>query len=521
MILRPYQNHTVESVARAWPEFRRVLVVSPTGSGKTICFSHLAKIEWQKTWRTLVLVDQDELVWQALDKLERTTGIKGEPEKAEHHASKTAPVVVATVQSMIRRLDQWPANHFSLVIADEADKSISDSWQTVLKHFDARVCGFTATPNRTDKRNLGQFYECIAAEIKLFDLINDGFVSPIKVQMLPVPIDLSAVRIRNGDFDPDELDAAITPYLDAVARGIAEHALFRKTLVFLPLIKTSHKFVEIARAHGLNAEHIDGTSDDRKEKLKRFADGEFDILANSALLTRGYDDPAIDCVVPLRPTKSVTLYTQIVGRGTRIAEGKRDLLLLDFLYQSTKHNICRPAHLIATDDIEAEIITKATEQAALPGSVVQELDLQELAKVASSQREEALRKRLDEQRRKKSKTITAEEFALLHHSPELADYEPVMAWESSAVSDRQAKYLKRAKIDMATVSGRGHASKILDIVFKSTGPRLASQKAVDLMRRMKHICDQIGIHDLENVTAAQSGRFFAELNARKEQKELV
>jgi superfamily II DNA or RNA helicase len=356
-------------------------------------------------------------------------------------------------------------------------------------------------------------------------LVNGGWLAPIAVHSLPLQIDLSQVRQTGGDFNDSDLGAAIEPYLSEIARLIAQHAAFRRVLAFLPLRATSRKFVEHCRAAGLSAEHIDGESPDRKEILKRFSRFEFDVLSNAMLLTEGFDDPGIDCVVVLRPTKSRPLYAQMVGRGTRIAEAKGNLLLLDFLWMHQKHSICRPAHLIAGSDEEAQIITALAQEKSpsLPGEGVESLsfDLQDLASGASRQREEALRKRLEENKRKKGKKISAEEFALSHGSMDLAEYEPVMAWEQSAVSEKQAIYLKRAKIDISTVTCRGHASKLLDIVFRDAKPRLAAPKAIELMRRLPGLCASIGIQDPSGATAAQAGRFFKALKERKQQPELV
>lgn len=514
MKLRPYQLDILDAVRKGWGEFDRQLVVSPTGSGKTVCFSHMAGEFVAQGQRVLILVDQDELVWQAIDKLEKTTGIRGQAEKAEHHADKNAMVVVATIQSLCRRLHQWDKDHFGLVIADEADKSISDSWQSVLNHFTAKVCGFTATPHRTDRRNLGCFYQNVAAEVGLFDLIRQGYLSPICVKMMPIQIDLSGVGIDKGDFDKNDLDSVIGPHLVQVANAIADHAAFRKTMVFLPLIKTSEKFVAICNDIGLRAEHIDGKSEDRAEKLKRFANWEFDVIANSALLTRGYDDPSIDCVVMLRPTKSVTLYTQCIGRGTRICEGKENLLLLDFLFASSKHRLSRPANLIAANDTEADSITTLTEQkAGLPSDIAEQMDLTTLASEASSVREEALRRKLEEQSKKKAKFISADEFALNHHAMSAVEYEPTMEWERQAPTDKQLGYIKKAGIDPASVRGRVHASKLLDLYFRNQGLRMATPAVVSKIRQMPWIAEQVGITDFVNITTQQAGRFFAALKA--------
>ncbi len=520
MTPRDYQLNYRAAIRKGWETFRRQLVVSPTGSGKTCMFSWETEDAMSQGQRTLILVDQDELVWQTMEKLKDASQIVGEVEKAEFSAPKDCPVVVATIQSMARRLDNWPSDHFGLVICDEADKSVSPQWQTVLKHFEpAKVCGFTATPHRTDQKNLGCYYENAIELENLISLIGKGFLSPITIRMLPIQLDLSAVRVKEGDYDTNELDEIITPHLQHIAEAILEVAAFRKTVVFLPLVKTCEKFAAIAQSVGLNAEYIHGKSDDREQKLERFRNFEFDCLANSQLLTRGYDDPSIDCIVPCRPTKSVTLYFQMVGRGTRIADGKQDMLLLDFLYQASKRLVCRPAHLIAKNDAEVEAIDSVIKDkfAAMPGDIASEMDLIAVATDATSQREIALRKKLEENRNKKAKTVSAEDFAVNHGEFGIADYEPAMAWESAKVTDRQAEYLKRAKIDLATVKGMGHASQLLDIYFREVKkPRLAAPKAVALMRRMQHVCHGIGIHDFNNVTAAQAGRFFAALKERQE-----
>ena len=514
MNLRPYQTDCLSAIRLGWEEFDRQLVVAPTGSGKTVIFSMVAREFADAGERTLVLVDQTELAFQTVDKMKSAAGLVCEVEKAEFRASKDAQVVVATVQTMLRRLDDWPQDHFGLVIADEADKSISSSWKKVLKHFDghARVCGFTATPNRSDKRNLGEYYDSVAYEIGLFDLIKQGFLAAITVKMLPISLDMKGVHTKGGDFDTTELHDIVEPHLRECALAIKEYASFRKTLVFVPMIATSKKFVEICRSVGLAAEHIDGTSEDRAEKLKRFECGEFDILVNSSLLLRGVDIPSIDCVFMLRPTQSITLFQQAIGRGTRLAPyyGKEDLLLLDPLYVAEKRMICRPAHLIAVTNEEAEAITTIAEaKAAIPSDMAAQmpLDLQGLASEAQSQRERALVDRLAEHKDKKLKTISAQEFAIKHHDMVTAEFEPSFAWERREITMKQSKALKRAGIDIATVSGRGHANRLLNLYFQNQKMVLASPGQRAFMRRMNH-------PNAEHATAAEARTFFANMNKK-------
>lgn len=508
MTLRPYQLEILASLRAGWAEHDRQLVVSPTGSGKTVIFSHVTREFVDKGGKALVLVDQRELVTQAVDKLRAVTGLAAEVECAEDSASLAAAVVVATVQSIGRRLDKWPANHFAIVIADEADKSISATWQRVLNHFKpAKVAGFTATPHRSDLRNLGEFYQRIAAEVSLFDLIRDGYLAPIAVKMMPIKLDLSRVPVKSGDYDPHALDDIITPHLAEVARAIREHASFRRVLVFVPLIATSKKFVEVCRTEGLCAEHIDGTSDDRAEKLRRFAEWDFDILVNSALLLRGVDIPGISCVCMLRPTKSLTLYQQAIGRGTRLAPDKENLLLLDFLYQAEKKLVCRPAHLIAKNDEQAAAITELTE--AAPGGG--EADLRELNSEAQEKREAALRKKLEDNAKKKLRLVDALDFCVMASQPELVDYEPVMPWEAAPLTPGQLNILRRNGIDEASVKGRGHASKLIDLINQRSQRNLCTPKQARLLARL-------GVKNPARLTVELAGKLLDQRIGRRKEK---
>ena len=484
MTPHPYQQEYLSGIRELWKQHQRILVVAPTGSGKTVMFSHLAKDE---PGRVLILVDQDELVWQTVRKIESVCGITPDVEKAEHQASLGARVVVGSVQTLMRekRRANWPRDHFQLIIADEADKSIAPSWQSVLKHFDekSKVCGFTATPHRTDQRNLGEYYEESIEKETLFSLIKKGYLAPLSVQMLPITLDLS-IGGNGKDFTDNEADDIITPHLEQIAKSIKSYAHDRRSLVFLPLIKTCEKFSEIAQDLGLICDYVYGVDKDRDGKIQTFRDGFTDVLANSMLLTRGVDIPEVNCIVPCRPTKSVTLYFQMCGRGTRIAPGKTDCLLLDFLYQATKKMICRPAHLIAKSDDEVEQITKILEGNGMPEDVIAQLDLIDVAADATSQREEALRKRLEELRNKKAEFISAEAFAIGKNNLAAAEFEATMKWHSDPVTEKQKKYLEQAKIDIETVHGKGHANVLLSLHFKTKPLVLATQPQRFLLRRL-------------------------------------
>ena len=484
-----------------------------------------------------MLCHRDELISQAIGKFNTVTGIQAQKEKASDFASLDCRIVASSIQTLCRksRLERWPKDHFDLIIVDECHRTLARSYITILNHFDdhANVLGVTASPRRSDKRNLGQYFERTAAELKLVDMIHAGWLVPIVFKRLPIAIDLSGAKVTRTEYGTDinraSASEAIMPYLSKIAESVREHAGFRRCLGFAPLVETARKAMLACQDVGLIAEYIHGEDSERSDKIARFKRGEYDILWNADLLTEGYDDAGIACIVNARPTSSVSLYWQINGRGTRCmanvdahatpearrraiaASEKPNLLILDFLYHN--HPVCTPANLIASSDEEAkQILESAT---AGKQFCEQELDLIVEGQKAELAREESLRKKLESHKKRKVETLSAEEFALSRGDFSLATYEPTMKWEMAAVSERQTKYLKQAKIDPSTVNGFGHAHQLLGKVFSESRVQLASPKVVNLMRKMRHISAACGIHDFDNVTTAQQRAFFKEMNQQK------
>jgi superfamily II DNA or RNA helicase len=531
-----YQQNYLDAIAKGWADgFRRQLIDLPTGGGKTnVAAWEIAKA-LKRFERCLFLADQSDLVFQPAKRIEDLLGVKCDIEKAEFRAND-ADVVCASVQTLMRsaRLESWPQDAFDLIIADEADKSISPSWKKVLNHFDgkAKVLGQTATPKRTDKKNLGIYYDNLIALESLQSLILKGFLSPIKILMLPIKIELPDVK---GDYSDEEADEIITPHLKSIAEAIKEHAYFRKTLVFLPLIKTAKLMDEICKSIGLSSEYIYGDDPERADKMRRYERDEISVMSNAMVLTRGVDMPNVDCIIFARVTKSDTLVKQAGGRGTRvmyapgvdirdqasriahIASGpKPDCLFLDFLYQMGKRLKCRPAHLIAQTDDEADAITKVMEDAsaALPSDVIAQLDLVQVMADVSSQREMSLRAKLEANKNKQAKVISAEEFAMKYNSLETAEFEPTMAWERKDLTPNMVKNLEKAGIDSATVRGFEHGTRLLNLYWKNKKLKLASHGQRATMKRM-------GFPNWEHATEAEAKQFFSSLNKRKEQPEMI
>lgn len=304
-------------------------------------------------------------------------------------------------------LNQFPNDYFNTIIIDEAHHCISDSYQKVLGHFpDAEVLGVTATPDRGDMQNLGTVFESLAYEYTLPKAIKEGYLSPIKAVTIPLKIDMSAVGVQAGDFKSGDIATALDPYLESIAEEMEKYCSNKKTVVFLPLVKTSQKFRDILNNHGFKAAEVNGDSKDRAEILEAFDKDQYNVLCNSMLLTEGWDCPSVDCIVVLRPTKVRSLYCQMVGRGTRLSPetNKDHLLLLDFLWHTERHELCHPASLICES---AEVAQKMTENMEKDAGCV--IDIEEAEKAASedvvAQREEALAKQLSEMKRQLSDAV--------------------------------------------------------------------------------------------------------------------
>ena len=478
MGLRAYQMKAKQDIHKGFEEFGRQLGVLPTGAGKTLIFSRLAE-DYQPR-RTLILAHREELITQAVDKLAAATGIEAQVEMGDERASLDAPVVVASVQTLMReaRRNRWPRDHFGLVVVDEAHHTLADSYLNTLRHFHdhAKVLGVSATPDRGDKQNLGRYYQNIACEVTLLDLIQQGWLAPIKVKTVPLGMNLDSVRTTAGDFNADDLGHALEPYLGRIADVMVEHR-HRKTLVFLPLISVSKRFAELCRERGLKAEHVDGQSSDRQAILERFKRDETRILTNAMLLTEGYDEPSIDCVVCLRPTKVRALYSQIIGRGTRICPGKDHLLVLDFLWQSGEHSLVKPAHLIAEDEDDARALTE---------KLGDDGDMEEAREAVDADRTRKLTERLRQNRRRQGSVLDPLELAVTLNDAHLAEFIPVMQWQGESPTAKQLDCLVRFGIDGNAILTNGHASFLLDRLITRRKLELATPKQVRLLRKYDH-----------------------------------
>lgn len=481
MELRPYQNEAKNAVLSEWNNgIRRTLLVLPTGCGKTVVFAKITEDCVRSGKRVLILAHRGELLTQASDKIEKACGLKCAVEKADETCLDSwYRITVGSVQTLMRekRLNNFSHNYFDVIIIDEAHHAVSDSYTRILDHFqNADVLGVTATPDRGDMKNLGKVFQSLAYEYTLPKAIKEGYLSPIKAVTIPLKIDFTGVSIQAGDFKASDIDTALDPYLYQIAEEMKAYCLNRKTVVFLPLVKTSQKFRDILNQAGFTAAEVNGESPDRAEILEAFDKGKYNVLCNSMLLTEGWDCPSVNCVVVLRPTKVRSLYSQMVGRGTRLCEGKTELLLLDFLWHTERHELCRPACLIAENE---EVAKKMTEKIADAGCPV---DIEEAERSAAddvvAEREEALAKQLAEMRKRKKKLVDPLQFELSIQAEDLSSYVPSFGWEMSPPTEKQKETLEKLGILPDTIDNAGKAKMILDRLEKRRIEGLATPKQI-------------------------------------------
>ena len=502
--LRPYQIEANQRIQEEWASGKqKTLLVLPTGLGKTVTFSDLTKTLVSKGERVLIMAHRGELLDQAADKLYKVTGLKTAVEKADDTAKNSFfRVTVGSVQTLMRekRLKQFPKDFYDTIIVDEAHHILASSYQNVLNYFsEAKVLGVTATADRTDKKNLGQYFESLAYEYSLPDAIRNKYLSPMKALTIPLKIDLSGVSMAAGDFKASDVGNALDPYLYQIADEMIKHCKDRRTVVFLPLVATSQKFRDILNEKGFRAAEVNGESKDRAQVLSDFDNGKYDVLCNSMLLTEGWDSPEVDCVIMLRPTKSRPLYVQCIGRGLRLAEGKEDCLILDFLWHTERHELVHPANLIAKDE---EVAAKMTEKMAELDEEEQPclFDPEEIAEVAENEvvqdRENSLAEKLAEMKKRKGRLVDPLQFEMSIQSEELMNYAPSFGWEMAPASDKQIAALEKFGILPEEIENAGKATVLLDKLNKRRMSGLTTPKQIRFLenRGFQHV----GTWDFDN-----------------------
>lgn len=481
--LYDYQSQARSDIFGEWNKgFRKTLCVIPTGGGKTRVAGSVIYELAQDNLRTLFLAHRRKLVRQAALAISCDWGLETTLQMGDTgHDIDMASVVCGTVQTVSASLP--PSKTYELVVIDEGHRVHAPQYQKVLNHFSkSKVLLLTATPARSDhKAILGPGgADSKACDIPLSQLIEEGYLAPLTILNIPVEIKLEKTR---GDFNETEIAHSIEPYLASCADAFVEHAKDRCSLVFLPLIKTSKLFVSLLKERGITAAHVDGEMEEGEieSHIRDLEAGKIQAVCCSMLLTEGVDIKPVNCIMNLRPTKSWVLYTQIVGRGTRIYDPesygggwpkKTDCLLLDPLWLCEQHSLLqRPASLFASSEQEAEEIDKALRQGG--GG---KKDILNAVKKARSNHEDALRDRLEEVSKKDKRMVNAMDLFLKMGRSDLVEYEPVATWETDPVTVYQEEAIRKAGINIESVKNKGHASAIIGMLTHRVRGDLASVK---------------------------------------------
>jgi DNA repair protein RadD len=361
-VLRPYQHEAIRLVDDALARgCRAPLLCLATGSGKTVIAAEIIRRAVSRGERTLFLAPRRELIWQTSAKL-RDVGVEHGLllAGAEHREDRDAAVQVASIDTVLARAvrrDTLQLPDVGVVIVDEAHLSVTKARHELLHRWpDAVRIGLTATPTRRDGRALGLLYDALLEPITVADLTAAGFLVRARYFSLSEP-DLRGVRLIAGDYHQGELDAAVNqPKLvgDVVQHWLT-HANDRRTVVFASSIAHSVALCEAFCRAGVAAEHVDASTprEVRDEMFVRFRQGRTQVLCNCFLASYGFDLPDLSCVVLARPTKSLMLYLQMLGRGLRPAPGKSDCLVLDHAGAVHQHGFATDARLWTLDGHDA------------------------------------------------------------------------------------------------------------------------------------------------------------------------
>jgi superfamily II DNA or RNA helicase len=378
MELRPYQQSAIDAVLSAYDAgMRRMLLVSATGTGKTVIFSELYKqMQSRLSGQMLVLAHTEELIEQnrATLQINNPNTVVG-VEMAGRYSEPDAPIISASVQTLGRkdtnRVNRFAWDNIDKVIVDEAHHATATAYRRV---FDCAgildsgsrklLLGTTATPARSDEVSLADIFEKVVYVYPIRQAIHDKWLVDIRGYRVRTDTSLAGVSKSGGDYAAGELSERVdTPIRNGrVVDAWKSHGENRKTVVFCADINHARDMASAFRDSGYNAEAVWGDDPERVAKLQRHVRGITTILCNCSVLTEGYNDPEVACVVVARPTQSNLLFTQMIGRGTRLAPNKKDLVVIDVVDGTTAHSLVTLPTLMGlpnTLDIKGRPLTEA------------------------------------------------------------------------------------------------------------------------------------------------------------------
>lgn len=493
--LRPYQQAQLRGISDTWKDHDRALIVAATGTGKTTTIAEVLRRRHQAgRGRALVLAHRLELVGQLVERVQ-LGGLDAEVESGAsmaglHEMLGAAPVVVGTIQTFRgRRLERWAPDAFGTVVVDEAHHCTSATYRAVLDRFSrAKVLGVTATPDRGDDVALGHVFPHLAHEYNLRQAITEGYLAPIRAMAVDTPsVDLSTVRTtrqeHGRDFSAEDLGKAMQGerQLHEVAIPIAEKRGDRQTIVFTPSVEIAHALAAVMAPYvggPDNVAALDGSFDkpERKRILDLYKRGIVKVLINCALFTEGFDAPETACVAIARPTKSRALYAQMVGRGTRLALGKEDCLVLDLAPENARHSLVAPVDLFGGEPLPDDLLRQARQ--SMSGD-----DVLTVLKNAEARAKDRAAKA---ERNKRTGTMTASaSYRTFQRDPfkELGVDGEVGEDRGPRATEKQLAAIVNAGLQLPKLPSRREAGRILDELTNRRRKGLCSIKQMRQLAR--------------------------------------
>jgi len=517
MIMRNYQREALCAIKREWQTVDSTLVVLPTGTGKTVLFASLIRSCFPK--RALVLAHREELIFQAVDKITKVTGFRCEVEMGDYRADMgkslfaSPQVVVSTIQTQCSgadgggRMTRFDPALFGLVIVDEAHHATSATYRRTLDYYrqnpNLKVLGVTATPDRADEEALGQVYESVAYDYELLNAIEDGWLVPIQQQIVEVSgLDFSGIHTTAGDLNGAELAHVMEEErnLHEIAGPTIEIVGNRRALVFASSVTHAEQLCAILNRHreGCSGWVCGKTDkDERRKALASFSSGKLQYVVNVGVLTEGFDDPGVEVVVMGRPTKSRSLYAQMVGRATRplpglvdgleTAEERRQAiansrkpacLVIDFVGNAGRHKLVTSADILGGNisDEAVELAAKKVRESTGPVDMAKTLEEEQKALELRRAQEAARRAKLKAKASYAARAV--DPFDVFQISPVKA-----RGWNAGKTfSDKQRDILKKAGIDADSVDYTG-GKQLLNEIFRRWDAGLCSYKQARQLRK--------------------------------------
>ncbi len=486
MKMRDYQEACVDNIFQEWETVRSTLVVCPTGVGKTAIAAEVIRRIQPK--RSIFMAHREELITQARDKIERFAGVPCEIEMADLYCRpdlfKSEGVVVATVQTLNSsyggrtRMSRFKPEGFGLLVIDEAHRGVAKTYKNVINYFsqnlELKILSLTATPDRSDRLSLGAICETVAFDYEVLDAIHDGWLVPIEQQYVQINgLDFSSMRTTAGDLNNADLAAVMEA--ESNLHGVASASLQlvgkKRCIVFTASVKQAEMLSDIYQRHQVTSDWVCGKTpkDERRSKLALFSKGDVQIMVNCGVLTEGFDDAGVECIIMARPTKSRSLYAQMCGRSTRplkglvdplpeaeqrkraIAESRKPCcIIVDFVGNSGRHKLMSSADILNGNASE-EAVARAKAIAIKKGGPVRmnEAVDQAEADIAREIKEREERKLREAAR--KAKVVGKASYHVRHINPfDLLELNPATerAWDKGKqLSDKQRGMLQKQGID--------------------------------------------------------------------------